>query len=249
MRTIKNKLIYTASLSLALALLLASCNGDESVEKGTLTIQFENLLDGIPLVFEETRYSRDQAEFNISTVKYYISNVKFLDETGQVFYTEPDSYHLIEETASSKNLTIEIPELVPKEISTIEFSIGIDPDRNLSLDNTGDLDPSNEMAWNWDTGYKFLLLEGEIQEPNDSRKGMVYHIGNNENYKTIKKEVNTQIKSGITTKIEIEAEILSLFDSPHYININETNVAMGGEDARKIAENYAENFFTIRMQN
>jgi len=247
MKTIKNKLIYTASL--ALALLLASCNEEDPIEKGTLSIKFENLLNGTPLLFEESRYSRDQVEFNITAIKYYISNIKFLDKKGQVLFTEADSYHLMEETASKENLTIEIAGLAPQEINSIEFSIGIDPDKNLSLDNTGDLDPSNEMAWNWNTGYKFLLLEGEIHEPNDSRKGMVYHIGGNENYKTIKKEVNTKIKSGTVTTIEIKAEVLALFDTPHYINIKETNVAMGGEDAKKIAENYAEDFFTIKTQN
>ena len=76
-------------------------------------------------------------------------------------------------------------------------------------------------------------MEGEIFESDGSRKGMVYHIGGNENYKTIQKEINAKIKSGTTTTLEVKAEISALFDSPNYININETNVAMGGEDAKK----------------
>ncbi|SMG40562.1 hypothetical protein SAMN05661096_02768 [Marivirga sericea] len=239
--------MYASTLVLALS--VTSCNDTKELDKGTLIIQFENLLDGEALKFEGTRYNRDQVDFQIAVLKYYISNVKFLDETGQVIYTEEESYHLLEETASRKDLAIELTELEVQEVSSIEFSIGIDPEKNLSLDNTGDLDPSNEMAWNWDTGYKFLLMEGEIFESEGTRKGMVYHIGGNENYKTIKKEVNTKIKAGTTTTIEIKAEVLSLFDAPHYININEVNVAMGGENASKIAENYANNFFSINTPN
>lgn len=247
MKTIKNKFIY--ALPLFLALTFTSCTENEEIDKGTLKIEFENLLNGEPLQFEGFRYNRDEVDFNIAVLKYYISNIKFLDEEGQVIFTEPESYHLLEETSTRKELTIEIPDLELQEISSIEFSIGIDPEKNLSLDNTGDLDPSNEMAWNWDTGYKFLLMEGEIFESDGNRKGMVYHIGGNENYKTIKKEVKAEIKANTTTTVEIKAEVLSLFDAPHYININEVNVAMGGDNASKIAENYANNFFSINTSN
>jgi uncharacterized lipoprotein YehR (DUF1307 family) len=247
MKTIKNKFLYVLPLFLALS--FTSCDETEETDKGTLSIQFENLLNGEPLKFEGTRYNRDQVDFQIAVLKYYISNVKFLNEAGEILYTETDSYHLLEETATRKDMTIELSELELQEVYSIEFSIGIDPEKNVSLDNTGDLDPSNEMAWNWDTGYKFLLMEGEIFESDGARKGMVYHIGGNENYKTIEKEVNTKIKAGTTTKVEIKAEVLSLFDAPHYININEVNVAMGGENASKIAENYANNFFSVNTQN
>jgi hypothetical protein len=247
MKTIKNKFIY--ALPLFLALTFSSCNENEEIDKGTLIIEFENLLNGEPLKFEGFRYNRDEVDFNIAVLKYYISNIKFLDEGGQVIFTEPESYHLLEETSTRKELTIEISDLELQKISSIEFSIGIDPEKNLSLDNTGDLDPSNEMAWNWDTGYKFLLMEGEIFESDGNRKGMVYHIGGNENYKTINKEVKTEIKANTTTTVEIKAEVLSLFDAPHYININDVNVAMGGENADKIAENYANNFFSVITQN
>lgn len=243
MKSIINIFIYTVST--LTVLFFASCKEDEKMKNGSLTINFENQLNGDPLVFEGSRYSRDQIEFNIAVIKYYISNVKFLDKDGQEIYVEKESYHLIEETASRKNLSINLSELRPQEISSIEFSIGIDPEKNVSLDNTGDLDPSNEMAWNWDTGYKFLLMEGEIFQADGARKGMVYHIGGDENYKTIQKEINIKIKSGTATTIEVKAEISALFDSPNYININETNVAMGGEDAKKIADNYAQNFLSI----
>ena len=68
MKTIK-KQIYICFASFFLALTFTSCTENEEIDKGTLKIEFKNLLNGEPLQFEGFRYNRDEVDFNIAALK------------------------------------------------------------------------------------------------------------------------------------------------------------------------------------
>ncbi len=230
-------------------LLFAACDNATPAPTNTLSINFSNKVGNEALVIDTRQYSREAATFSISAFKYYISNVELLNTDGDLLYTEADSYHLIAESGFENKLSFDLKELPAMEVATLRFSIGVDAEANAKTDNPGDLDPSNEMAWNWDTGYKFVLLEGELFIPDKERKGLVFHIGGDENYKTVALDAMLTLKEGNNVSIDISTNILGMFTAPDYVSFEAVNVAMGGDEATKIANNYEQNLFTIESIN
>lgn len=219
--------------------LLTSCNDDdeETTPSADVTVQFRNLVAGQNITLGQTYTSPSGDTYTVEDFKYYISNVKLLNANGDVVYTEPESYHLINETAGNTAFTLAgVP---AGSYSKIAFSMGVDEARNHSTDQEGDLDPSSDMVWDWDTGYKFLLLEGTYTGDADAG-GLIFHIGQDENYTTftmpLESPLTIRTKSGYT--LQVSTELNALFQQPNLIDFDEMNAAMGGENARKIVENY-----------
>ncbi|PTB95072.1 hypothetical protein C9994_11600 [Marivirga lumbricoides] len=235
------------SIMFIMLIFLSSCGSDDVVQmNNSLVFNFENMVGEVPLVIASQEYERDNGTFTVDELKYYISNVRFLDDDGNLLFSEEESYHLITQNNASNKLNFKITDLPDLQISTVEFSIGVDAEANTKLDNPGDLDPSNNMAWNWDTGYKFVLLEGKFFAAGETDyRGLVFHIGEDSNYKTLQFPVNLNLSDGTVYEIQMKANILGMFNSPNTISFNEVNVAMGGENARKIADNYENEMFSF----
>ncbi len=168
----KNTIVF-----LLLGLLAISCSDDETHQAtatATLRLQFTHLVKGEPLQLNTGRYTNAAGNlFSVSEFNYYISNVKLRNrETGD-FYLEPESYHLIRSRSDNagQQYFLEISDIPAQRFTEMEFSIGVDNAKNYSIDHIGDLDPfNNNMVWDWNTGYKFLLLEGIFTPKVASRK-------------------------------------------------------------------------------
>ena len=106
------------------------------------------------------------------------------------------------------------------------------------------------MAWNWVSGYKFLLLEGKFTTASNAVDALVLHIGGNRSYRTI--TINTastglQINSSQTTTVEMNADVNKLFSTLTPIDLNTINAVMQpGVEADKVADNYAAGMFTLQ---
>ncbi len=230
-----------------LLVLLTSCERKENMATAKVNLNFANLMSGSPLQLENITYTTALGgRFTVNELKYYVSNIKLINsQTGKVF-TEPDSYHLIERKADTHIDQVVIKNVALGKYDQIEFAVGIDKTRNLSTDQVGDLDPSNNMAWDWKTGYKFLLLEGNIFLSTGERRGLVYHVGSDENYRTIRlnfpSSENLKVEEGKTSTININVKIEKIFNSPNSIDIERHRTVMFGEVAGKVADNYATMF-------
>ncbi|MEN2280510.1 MbnP family protein [Algoriphagus sp. SE2] len=237
-------LIYTALFSSLL--LFSSCNEDEVPATMAVDISLDHIISGQPLELNGKSFTLPSGEsFTPKKFKYYISNVKLTNsKTGEI-YVESDSYHLISEDG---NKSIDLGMIPTSNYDQITFSIGVDEIANGKTDQTGDLDPNSDMAWNWNTGYKFLILEGEFTNAKtEERQGLVMHIGTNANYKTITQSVNG-LKAGKATTISLVTNLDELFVDPNSLLLSEleSTTIMFGEMADKVAENYSEGFITIK---
>lgn len=116
--------------------------------------------------------SHDTVSFQ--KLKYYVSNVAFTNVSGGV-HKVSNSYHLID--ASTGTIASLVFDSVPSnEYVSVSFIIGVDSLKNVSGAQSGDLSPSKEMFWNWNTGYRFITVEGkQIKAAGDT--AFVYHIG------------------------------------------------------------------------
>lgn len=217
----------------------------------TSSIQFNisHLVDGEAIEFNTKRYTNEVGnEYDIQEFKYYVSNVKLRNtSTGELFIV-PESYHLVNPTQDNPDFTIDIENVPLGNFNEIEFAIGVDNSKNYSTDNVGDLDPSSNMVWNWDTGYKFLLLEGNFYPADGSdKRGLVYHVGSDQNYRILRYPLGNSLtlEAGKTTQINFQTEVSEIFKNPTTMDFNEFNVVKFQEVTSQIADNYS-NMLTLQ---
>lgn len=235
------KLLFLFSL-----VILSSCGDDKDTkpDRADITLRFEHMVGSEALNFTSQFSTSAGQTFTVEDFRYYISNLSFENSTTGTKYDIPNSYHLIRENGTG------VVELVLQNVPLADydkfnFSWGIDAEKNTSLDQTGDLDPANEMAWNWNTGYKFLLLEGRLTPSN---QGLVYHIGSNHNYKNLNFAIpqDTQIDSRTKSTMIFNVDILKAFEGNLIIDITINNSVMGGEIADNIASNVGQGLFKLQ---
>lgn len=224
--------------------LATSCKKDEA-PASNLAIKLALMVDNQALTLNTLRYNNDLGTpYQIEKFAFYLSNLKLKNTKTGASYTVPKSYHLVR-AENSNIFTINISNVAAGEYDVLEYAIGVDAKQNTSLDQIGDLDPANGMAWDWNTGYKFIVLEGRYFMPNSATRGLVFHIGENANYKVYQLSLsntntqNLQIKTGEINSLSLNVNVAALFRSPNSIDFNKTNQVMGEEDAVKIRENSA----------
>ena len=159
--------------------LFTACKKDPEPEPipdtvGPLTLEFEHVVGNDALALNPQQYTNANGDqFQVTTFKYYISNIVLIKADGSTF-KQPESYYLIDqEQPNSKLITLEN---VPSgEYTGLTFTVGVDSTRNVSGAQTGALDPTQGMFWSWNTGYIFLKLEG--YSPQSEKGGLTFHIG------------------------------------------------------------------------
>lgn len=233
-------------LFLIILLAATSCKEEEIPALMEVEINFENTLNGKTLELNGGSFTLPSGEqFVAKKFKYYISNIILSDTKTGNSYTVPESYHLIGQDINSK---INLGLIPSNTYDQITFSIGVDSEANAKTDQTGDLDPNNDMAWNWNSGYKFVVLEGEfVHQSSGERTGLILHIGRNQNYKTVTQSLSG-IRAGRATAINLITTIDQLFLSPNKLQVSElsSTTIMGGLLADKIGENYSNGFVKIK---
>ncbi|HAA18952.1 MAG TPA: hypothetical protein DCR93_21950 [Cytophagales bacterium] len=223
---------------------LLGCNRPEG-EATDIRIEFELLVNGEPLDLSEGQYtSEDGLTYRIDDFKVYLSNVVF-NGSGSDF-AETESYHLLAPTAGQSALSFVVPQVPRANYTGLTLGVGVDPEANVSLDNPGDLNPSNQMAWNWNVGYKFVLLEGEAVAA-DSTLPLVFHIGFERNYATQSFSFTNDLDLTLeeTATLTFEIEVGELFRNPNTINFGEANNLQFGENVDLVAENWGSGFLTF----
>lgn len=190
------KIIFTL-LTGTLLFFISSCNQEDPKPdalpktKGILTLQFSNTFDGSSLTKNSATYYTNAAgnEFNVSTFRYYISNVELTKLDGsKVFYPV---YKLIDAFDESTQ-TITLLEVPNGDYKAISYFIGIDSTRNHSGPQEGDLSATTGMLWTWASGYLFLKLEG-FYKNGTSQTSFRYHIGTDELLNKVTSPINYSI--------------------------------------------------------
>lgn len=226
--------------------------GGINVNDGHLQIVFENMVGSQPLQLGGQSYTNEAGNaFTVSAYKYYISNIK-LWRADSTYFTETESYHLINEgLASSKSFLIHDVPL--DDYTAITFMIGVDYDRNTSGAQTGALDPANAMFWDWNTGYIMAKIEGTSP---GIPSGISFHMGGFEGKDAVMRIVTLQFPedakvNGIKTPgVHIKSDVLEWFKTPNLINFNTNNIiTSAGPEAAKMADNYADMFTVSHVEN
>lgn len=246
MKFLKYATIFLAVL--ASTATLTSCD-DDSPSLGQMDMEFENVagnsavqLNGItPYVTA----SGDQ--FIITTLRYYISNIKLKRADGTE-WAQPESYYLVDQAIQSSH-KINLSNVPTGDYTGLTFTIGVDSVRNVSGVQKDALAVS-DMFWTWDSGYIYTKLEGRsTQSPTGA---IIFHIGGfkkpNNTIRTVSPAMGNnviQVREGRTPEVHMKADVLKMFSGPNTISFATTSNIMGGPTAVKIADNQAAGMFTL----
>ncbi len=191
------------------------------------------------LTFNEARYPNPGGEgrYKVRDFQFFLSNLKLTGEPGT--YIEPDSYHLVRFDGPEPAFAIVLHGVPQKDYQRIEFGIGVDPPANKSLTQHGDLDPNGRMAWTWEVGYKFVLLEGTL-ERGDTSIPLVYHVGFDENYTPVSIELEAGSVKGRAAVLNFRVDLLRLFQGSSTVDMAALpSVKFDRTDAALLSRNFA----------
>ena len=174
MKTIKLSMAAAAALILG----LSSCKKDEvtpttPVKKTTTTSTTTSGYGAISIKLahkfgmmneqtfalgKQVIHPMKQDTMIFSKFKYFISNIRF-KRTDGTYYVENESYRLID-LATPSSLTLALNKIPAGKYIQMEYTMGVDAARNMDGAQTGALAITNDMFWSWNSGYKFLVVNG-----------------------------------------------------------------------------------------
>ncbi len=227
-------------LPFLLLVFLLSCKDDEE-QTASLELEFTHQAGTEPFNYEQLYTTEAGNSFSLKLWRTYISKIVLTAKDGSV-YEVPESYHLIEPLNDSK-FNLILSDIPSAEYTDISFYIGVANEANYSEEIVGDLDPSNNMAWNWTTGYKFIRMDGEFTDASGSRRGVIVHIGTEANLKFQEFTLTESLILGSeSAKIAFTVDLLEAFKNPNTIDFEVENDFQFNNEADLIGENYAEGY-------
>lgn len=246
-------ILLNISLFCTIGLLITSCTRKDPIvtpvsttDSGVVKLEFFNNVGASSLNMGNQWYKNDLGDsFKVTKFNYYISNVKL--NGSNISYTEPSSYHLIQQIDPSST-SFNMAGVPAGQYTSITFTIGVDSLHNVSGAQTGALDPANGMFWSWNTGYIMLKLEGNSPKSTQANGEFFFHCGGFTGVNSVVRVVTLNLSQTITvTKsginhIHLTSDVLQLVKSVDFSTLNV--IHMPGPDAKMLADNYS-TMFTI----
>ena len=225
----------------------------QPAQPSDIMLTFSPVVAGQGKIARDTVYYANHLgdKFTVSLFKYYISNITLVSSDNTVF-TEPESYHLISHFEGNESFVIRG---VPKgDYKKIKFMIGVDSARNVSGAQTGDLDVSNNMFWDWNTGYIFYKLEGSYTALSTNQGDYAFHIGGfsgpHRTIEIIELDIpGAQVGDGTITTMKFLSDAGAIFDKPHPMSFDEYFQTKPSEKRDKVqSTNYRDMFSVETIQ-
>ena len=264
----------SAFIAATVLLIFSSCDKDsgsdiQQGDTGSLEIEFDNVVGSEDLELNSGEYTDGTGEsFTISTLDYYVSNIKLKTASGMEYTVPQDqSYFLIKEDDESTHV-IELENVPAGDYTSFTFTVGVDSVKSTSAvsERTGVLDPAGEAAgmyWTWNSGYIFLKMEGTSPVSTTVDKKIYYHVGgfggfdsptlNNIKTVTITApfESSAKVRKNKETppEVHIFADAGKILDGTTHISIAENSMVHFSDISAEIANNYAAMFSIDHIHN
>ncbi|GAA0880526.1 hypothetical protein GCM10009119_34960 [Algoriphagus jejuensis] len=266
-----------AGIALATTACIQDDSGPDSSKSGEFSLEFDNIVGEETFGLAPRKYVNAKGEeFSITTLQYFISNIKLYTETGAEYIVpQEDSYFLIQGSArDSRFAKVTVPE---GDYTKVSFILGVDSLRNTMPveERTGVLsfDPSHGhagggMYWGWNSGYIFFKMEGTCPLISDDQQGdptgnkqFRYHIGGFGGYSAptlnnikevtmdLKQGGISQVREGLRSNVHLFVDVMKVFDGENSISIPEYPTVMFSGFSVNVANNFPGMFSHDHTEN
>lgn len=255
------KAIYLWTAAACLALTVTSCKKDKKDDTTTtpatnsVTLHFEHVWGPNEYAFNlNTDYVHPVTNdsLNFVTLKYYVSNVKFLRADGSQ-WIQSESYYLLD-LATNPDGDLLISGVPQGEYVGVEYTLGVDSTRNVSGAQTGALSTTYGMFWSWNSGYIFSKIEGT--SANNGNNAFSYHLGGfsgTYNILTVKNHSftggNLQVNASNSPEVHISVHPETIWNTIGSLSSAPTMIHMPGADAVTIANDFYGSFTFEHVHN
>jgi hypothetical protein len=210
---------------MALPVLFAAggCGSDTGADEASVTIAFEHLANGTPIVLgSETPYTNAAGnEFGTTRLSYFVSDLSLTLADGTEV-TAPGAHYVDHETDETRAyaLPVEVP---TGELAQISFVMGLGPDLNV----TGAFPSPPESLMEWPEmmggGYHYMKFEGRYVDDADEPFNFMMHSGGlngtDYSFEVVLDATGREVTDGATFTLEMNLE--QWFEDPHTWDLND----------------------------
>lgn len=200
------------------------------ISTDSLFLDFNLKFGKLPLQANKMYISDNQDTLQISSFKYYISNIE-IHYSDKITIKAENGYHLVDLEAVN-SFQIYVGKKTDKIITKVSFNIGVDSLASVSGALSGDLDPTKGMYWAWQSGYINMKLEGTSSSCKTRKNEFHFHIGGYLYPNYAMKSVLLETKNG-KSNLEIVVDLSKIFAT---IDLSKSNsIMIPGKKAMEIA--------------
>jgi hypothetical protein len=246
----KNHFHTAIAIFLSVSMALSSCKKDNKIEgKGDTVLEFDHFWANASFKLNQDFVTASNQTVKFTKLKYLTSNYVFVREDGTE-YAVPESYYLTD-VATPSTLKLSIKNIPAGNYKGIQFIVGVDSARNTSGAQEGALATTNDLYWNWNTGYVFLKAEGTSPQ---NPMGFTYHIGGFKTPHAAQRTITfdfgserLKVRKDKEVVIHAKVDVKKLFNNIDVSSL--TMVHMPGPNAMKLADNYATMYSFEHLHN
>ncbi|HEX2615894.1 MAG TPA: MbnP family protein [Flavobacteriales bacterium] len=166
----------------------------------------------------------------IDALKFYLSEMH-LENGGNIIADFHDSFILAD---AAEEASYTVGTAAPGSFDHVEIVIGLDSSTNHADPTLAEAplnDPNMHWSWNPAVGYKFLLLEGRVDDDGDGvvdagDPGFTYHCATDDALRVAAAAHSATITAGGTTSMHVHLHVNELVDG---VDMLTTPMAMGYE--------------------
>jgi hypothetical protein len=227
-------------LFISTIILIASCKQPKKPidivanTQANVAINFINQAGGVNITEGPLNYTNSAGNlYSVDLLKYYVTNVVLIKDDGSEF--KLNNYDLINafDANYSKVNAVNVPN---GTYTSMKFYLGVDPSRNHSGAQDGDLDPKNNMIWTWSTGYIFFKHEGFYKDLSGTNTVIQFHLGTDAALSTVQIPISLSV-AGENKTMNIVFDLNKMYNSP-MLDFNLGNIYMsdGASDSKWISD-------------
>lgn len=194
-------------------------NGIKFEQTGALTVNLSHKFNNQNLVLGTNYVTALNDTVNLSEFKYYLSCIQLQTKAGN--WIELKNYNLVNLDVPLKH-ALTFNNIPANTYTKIKFIVGVDSLENFDGLQTGDLDVTYGMYWNWAMGYVFFRIKGRYNGNNS----LTLDLGGNDNLPHIELDLSQFKNKGSAIKLNTSVDLAEIFVSPNNYKLDGTNDAM-----------------------
>ena len=141
--------------------------------KENISIQFNPKFGSSNLILEKNYFlAAVNDSISIDKFKFYVSGISLL-KNGKTIFQNKAGFYLMD---LENKMKLEFGSTTT-DFDAIQFNLGVDSTTNAGGVKGGDLDPTKNMYWAWQSGYINFKLEGKSKVCKTRNNVFQFHIG------------------------------------------------------------------------
>lgn len=239
------KLLFLALIGATLFFTACDDDDEPSIQEGTVNMMFEYKVGDEAFEAGKT-YTIGGTAVQIDIANFYVGGITFMPEEGDggAPVSVDGKYLLVTANSGAQEVTT----LETGHWHEIEFFIGVGPEENSQSEEDYTTRPADDplaiqsppMHWNWNTGYRFVRIDGMVDTDGDGTVEtlMELHLGTDPFLTNLSYTIHKDVEEG-ANMVHFQFDLEKAFEGIDLRTEHETHTGDNLELANKLRDNLA----------